>query len=191
MEVGRKGRFTERNQKGQIWRMLFYSIQWVSLSILLIGLSAHFQFTWTEYARGSTSWMEANEEGGQSGQWSRKSMERDGALCYYEDSVAREKYTRAPRNTTKRDTFNDIYLNIYDKNRMTKKSEFQFRQDHIIKYYIGSTPDTSPRTENSTFGCFPFDVTMTLQTSCGRRSILMRRTERLFFLKHLLKRWNG
>ena len=91
-------------------------------------------------------------------------------LCYYEKeererNTMKKGYIRAPRNNTKRDEFNDLYLNIYDEHRMTKKDEFTIRQDHIIKYYVGSTPDTAPRTDTSTFGCFPFDVTLTSQTS--------------------------
>ena len=92
-------------------------------------------------------------------------------LCYYEkeeqerNTMKKKGFIRAPRNNTKRDEYNDLYLNIYDEHRMTKKDEFTIRQDHIIKYYVGSTADTAPRTNNSTFGCFSFDVTLTSQTS--------------------------
>ena len=151
--------------------MLLYSIQWLILSFILIIICIHYQFILMEYSKESESWVLASREESQSGQWSHMSIGRDKMLCYYEkeeqerNTMMKKGYIRAPRNTTQRDEFNDLYLNIYDEHRMTKKDEFTIRQDHIIKYYVGSTPDTAPRTDNSTFGCFPFDVTLTSQTS--------------------------
>ena len=151
--------------------MLFYSIQWLFFSILLVVFCIHYQFTVAEYSKESDSWILASREESQSGQWNHMSIGRDRQLCYYEKEERKRNgmkgkgYVRAPRNKTKRNEFNDLYLNIYDEQRMTKKEEFTIRQDHIIKYYVGSTPDTAPRRGNSTFGCYPFDVTLTSQTS--------------------------
>lgn len=151
--------------------MLLYSIQWLILSFILVFVCIHYQFNVTEYSKESESWVLASREESQSGQWNHMSIGRDKMLCYYEkeeqerNTMKKKGYTRAPRNNTKRDEFNDLYINIYDEHRMTKKDEFTIRQDHIIKYYVGSTPDTAPRRGNSTFGCFPFDVTLTSQTS--------------------------
>ena len=90
-------------------------------------------------------------------------------LCYDErrqmKGLTGVKYKRLPYNNTKRNEFNDVYVNMYNTERMTKEGEFVFMQDHVTKYYSGSSPDKEARTRNSTEDCYSYDITLTSQTS--------------------------
>ncbi|KAK8811692.1 glycosyltransferase-like protein LARGE1 [Blastocystis sp. ATCC 50177/Nand II] len=88
-------------------------------------------------------------------------------------------WTRHPRNTKPHSPYNDIYRNTRNPHSIARHGEFEFRQDHRLKYYVGSTPASAPQNQTA----FPssFDVTMISQTS----------TERLFYFPHLLGRWGG
>lgn len=98
-------------------------------------------------------------------------------------------WTRHPRNTKPRSPYNDIYRNTRNPHSIARHGEFEFRQDHRLKYYVGSTPASAPQNQTA----FPssFDVTMISQTSYPFFPLFTPRTERLFYFPHLLDRWGG
>ena len=92
------------------------------------------------------------------------------SLCYDEShqknrSTGVVKYKRLPYDSSTRNEFNDVYVNMYNPERMAKKGEFEFSQDHIVKYYDGSSPDNQARKRNQTDECYSYDITLTSQTS--------------------------
>ena len=144
-----------------------YSMLFAYLSILLYVFLSQRQRTLMEPCRHGTSFVDYRA----AKQKTVTTLSKPAImLCYDEQrqknvSMAAMKFTRRPYNSTKRDEFNDVYLNMYNAERMTKDGEFVFMQDHIIKYYAGSSPDMEARTRNRTNECYPYDITLTSQTS--------------------------
>lgn len=115
-------------------------------------------------------------------------MKHDDIDSIYSSSIT---YNRKPVNKEVRTILNDVYLNIQNENRTSPKGEYEFRQDHIMKYYIGSSPDLEQRNREELPQYDHYDVSVISQTTLSHHWVLTNRPERLFFFKHLLSRWRG
>ena len=115
-------------------------------------------------------------------------MKHDDIDSIYSSSIT---YNRKPVNKEVRTILNDVYLNIQNENRTSPKGEYEFRQDHIMKYYIGSSPDLEQRNREELPQYDHYDVSVISQTTLSHHWVVTNRPERLFFFKHLLSRWRG
>ncbi|KAK8816244.1 hypothetical protein WA556_001189 [Blastocystis sp. ATCC 50177/Nand II] len=90
-------------------------------------------------------------------------------------------FARAPVNNEPRTVHNDICVNTHSTKRIVHEGEYTFKQDHILQYYEGSVHDESNwnRTHIPSFD--HYDVSLVSQISA----------DRLFYLRHLLQRWEG
>ena len=100
-------------------------------------------------------------------------------------------FARAPVNNEPRTGLNDICVNTHSTKRIVHEGEYTFKQDHILQYYEGSVHDESNwnRTHIPSFD--HYDVSLVSQISLLSCALFTPSADRLFYLLHLLQRWEG
>lgn len=100
-------------------------------------------------------------------------------------------FARAPVNNEPRTVHNDICVNTHSTKRIVHEGEYTFKQDHILQYYEGSVHDESNwnRTRIPSFD--HYDVSLVSQISLLSCALFTPSADRLFYLRHLLQRWEG
>lgn len=102
-----------------------------------------------------------------------------------------ESFTRLPVKTEPRTRMNDFYVITYDASTLPARGEYDFRQDYSLKYFVGSTLEGTSRRRIELLSYDHYDVSIISQTTFHFIHPLISRTERLFYFKYMLKRWQG
>ena len=100
-------------------------------------------------------------------------------------------FARAPVNNEPRTVHNDLCVNTHSTKRIVHEGEYTFKQDQILQYYEGSVHDESNwnRTHIPSFD--HYDVSLVSQISLLSCALFTPSADRLFYLRHLLQRWEG
>ena len=108
---------------------------------------------------------------------------------YSESDIS--EFARHPLNTNSRDSYSDVYLNIYKRERETLPNP-PFLQEYTLELYSGSSKCDSSNSSTMPSGNGDhFEITLVSQTTFFSCSFMMLRIDRLFFIPHFLSRWNG
>ena len=110
-------------------------------------------------------------------------------LQHYNLHYKSSLFERGEINTEKRTDFNDIFTHITNNNTIDEKEE-KVEQKYRLEYFKGSTFIGSEGFSGNQ-SLNEFNITIISQTSYFNVIHLLYRSERLFYIPHLLKRWNG
>ena len=121
----------------------------------------------------------------------RKALSSEGAEEEGSSESGSSEYSRHPLNTNSRDSYSDVYLNIYKQQEPLPNPPFL--QEYTLELYSGSTRLDSSQASSSGPGeeSDHFEITLVSQTTFISCFPVMSRIDRLFFIPHLLSRWNG
>lgn len=121
----------------------------------------------------------------------RKTLSSEGAEEEGSSESGSSEYSRHPLNTNSRDSYSDVYLNIYKQQEPLPNPPFL--QEYTLELYSGSTRLDSSQASSSGPGeeSDHFEITLVSQTTFISCFPVMSRIDRLFFIPHLLSRWNG
>ena len=116
---------------------------------------------------------------------------KDSPLCYssqIDAAITHGCYYRHPIRVSASTNRSNPFL--YEDNRkVTNETEFSFRQDYILKKYVGSSLEERPIPHRND-SCYPYGITFVAQASWDLFPFIISK-ERLFFVEHFLKRWGG